>query len=297
MSVATKSYIKLHLIVIILGFTAVLGKLITLSAVDMIWYRMLIAAISLGVYVKFKGISVKYSVSAIIQMAGVGLIIAIHWIAFFYSIKISNVSVALGCFASFTFFTSILEPVIFRRKFNWLELLIGVVIIIGLYIIFQFEFRYKFGIITSVLAALLAALFTVLNKKLITNYHPVSISFFEMASGFVWITIYMVFSGEFTKGFPIPSTMDWVWLLVLGVVCTSYAFVVSVGVMKVVSAYTVSLAINMEPVYGIILASLIFQESEYMSGGFYAGTIIIIIAVFMFPVLNRRASSIRQELH
>jgi len=288
MNAATKSHIKLHLIVIILGFTAILGKLITLSAVDMIWYRMLLAFISLGIYIKYKKIPVNYSIGVILQMSGVGLIIAVHWITFFYSIKISNVSVALGCFASFTFFTSILEPVIFKRKFNWLELLIGVIIVIGLYIIFQFEFRYKVGIITSIIAALLAALFTVLNKKFIANYHPVSISFFEMASGFVWITIYMVLSGKFTSGFPLPTTNDWLWLFVLGIVCTSYAFVVSVEVMKVVSAYTVSLAINMEPIYGIILASLIFKESEYMSVGFYAGTIIIIIAVFMFPVLNRQ---------
>ncbi len=288
MNAATKSHIKLHLIVVILGFTAILGKLITLSAIDMIWYRMLLAFISLGIYIKYKKIPVNYSIGVILQMSGVGLIIAVHWITFFYSIKISNVSVALGCFASFTFFTSILEPVIFKRKFNWLELLIGVIIVIGLYIIFQFEFRYKVGIITSIIAALLAALFTVLNKKFIANYHPVSISFFEMASGFVWITIYMVLSGKFTSGFPLPTTNDWLWLFVLGIVCTSYAFVVSVEVMKVVSAYTVSLAINMEPIYGIILASLIFKESEYMSVGFYAGTIIIIIAVFMFPVLNRQ---------
>jgi len=291
MNPITKSHIKLHLIVIILGFTAILGKLITLSAVDMIWYRMLIAFVSLGIYIKYKKIPVNYSVRAILQMAGVGLIIAVHWITFFYSIKISNVSVALGCFASFTFFTSILEPVIFRHKFNWLELLIGVIIIIGLYIIFQFEFRYKIGIITSIIAALLAALFTVLNKKFITNYHPASISFFEMASGFLWITIYMGFSGKFTNSFPLPTSMDWLWLFVLGIVCTSYAFVVSVDVMKVVSAYTVSLAINMEPIYGIILASLVFKESEYMSVGFYAGTIIIIVAVFMFPVLNRQTQS------
>ncbi len=291
MNATTKSHIKLHLIVIILGFTAILGKLITLSAVDMIWYRMLIAFISLGIYIKYKKIPVNYSFGAILQMADVGLIIAVHWITFFYSIKISNVSVALGCFASFTFFTSILEPVIFRRKFNWLELLIGIVIVIGLYIIFRFEFRYKVGIITSIIAALLAALFTVLNKRFITNYHPVSISFFEMASGFLWITIYMVFTGKFSNNFPRPTSMDWLWLFVLGIVCTSYAFMVSVDVMKVVSAYTVSLAINMEPIYGIILASLIFKESEYMSVGFYAGTVIIIVAVFMFPVVNRQIQS------
>lgn len=288
MDIVTKNHIKLHLIIIILGFTAILGKLITLSAIDMVWIRMFIAFVSLGIYIRYKNIPINYSFRTIAQMLGVGLIIALHWITFFYSIKISNVSVALGCFASTAFFTSIFEPVIFKRKFNWLELLLGVIIIIGLYIIFQFEFRYKIGIISALISALLAALFTVLNKKFIANYHPVSISFYEMASGFAGITIFMLFSGKLANGIPIPTSMDWVWLLILGIVCTSYAFVISVDVMKVVSAYTVALALNMEPVYGIILASIVFKSSEYMSFGFYAGTIIIILAVFLFPVINRK---------
>ncbi len=288
MNITAKSHIKLHLIIIILGFTAVLGKLITLSAIDMVWYRMFIAFASLGIYIKYKNIPINYSFRAVAQMIGVGLIIALHWITFFYSIKVSNVSVALGCFASTAFFTSIFEPVIFKRKFNWLELSLGIIIIIGLYIIFQFEFRYKIGIISALISALLAALFTVLNKKFIANYHPVSISFYEMASGFVGITIIMLFSGKFANGIPTPTSMDWLWLLILGIVCTSYAFVISVDVMKIVSAYTVALALNMEPVYGIILASIVFKSSEYMSFGFYAGTIIIILTVFLFPVINRK---------
>jgi len=288
MNYVTKNHIKLHFIVIILGFTAILGKLITLDAVDMIWYRMFIAFVSLGLYIRYKHIPSKYPARTILRMAGVGMIIAMHWITFFYSIKVSNVSVALGCFASFTFFTSILEPVIFKRKFNRLELLIGIIIIIGLYMIFQFEFKYKTGIIFSIISAFLAGLFTVLNKKFIRKHDPVSISFYEMGSGFLAITLYMLLAGKFSNGIPEPAHLDWLWLALLGLVCTSYAFVVSVDVMKVVSAYTVSLALNMEPVYSIILASIIFKESEYMSLGFYVGTVLIIIAVFMFPVMNRK---------
>ena len=288
MDYVTKNHIKLHFIVVILGFTAILGKLISLDAVDMIWYRMLIAFASLGMYISYKHIPSRYPLNTILQMAGVGIIIAMHWITFFYSIKVSNVSVALGCFASFTFFTSILEPVIFKRKFNRLELLIGIIIIIGLYMIFQFEFRYKTGIIFSIISAFLAGLFTVLNKKFIKLHNPVSISFYEMGSGFLAITIFMLSTGKFSNGIPGPVRLDWLWLALLGLVCTSYAFVVSVDVMKVVSAYTVSLALNMEPVYSIILASIIFKESEYMSLGFYIGTVLIIIAVFMFPVMNKK---------
>ncbi len=288
MNIITTNRIKLHFIVLILGFTAILGKLITLGATDMIWYRMLLAFISLGIYIYFKKIRIRYSLKTILQMTGVGVIIALHWITFFYSIKVSNVSVALGCFASTTFFTALLEPIIFKQKVKRLELLLGLVIIIGLYLIFQFEFKYRIGIISSLVSALLAGLFTVLNKKLIRRHNPVSISFYEMGSGFLAITLFFILSGRFSAGFPFPSGMDWTWLLILSVVCTAYAFVVSVDVMKVLSAYTVALALNMEPVYAILLASWIFKSSEFMSAGFYAGTVIILIAVFLFPVINRK---------
>jgi drug/metabolite transporter (DMT)-like permease len=140
------------------------------------------------------------------------------------------------------------------------------------------------------ISAVLAAFFTVFNKKFIEKYNPISISFYEMGSGFLWITLYLVISGELKSGIPLPAMMDWVWLLILGIVCTSYAFVVSVEVMKVVSAYYVSLAINMEPVYGIILASLIFKKSEFMSMQFYIGTAIIMLTVFIFSYINYKSA-------
>jgi len=290
MNIVTKNHIKLHITVILLGFTAILGKLISLNAIDMIWYRMFIAAIFLLFYIMVKKLPLRYSVKTILQMTGVGFIIALHWITFFHSIKISNVSVTLGSFASFAFFTSILEPVVLKQRFKWIELVLGFVVMIGLYVIFRFEFRYKLGIIFSLVSAVLAAFFTVFNKKFIEKYNPISISFYEMGSGFIWITLYLVISGELRGGVPLPAMMDWVWLLILGIVCTSYAFVVSVEVMKVVSAYYVSLAINMEPVYGIILASLIFKKSEFMSMQFYIGTAIIILTVFLFSYINYKSA-------
>ncbi|NPA36374.1 MAG: DMT family transporter [Chlorobi bacterium] len=286
MNIITKNHIKLHFTVILLGFTAILGKLISLNAIDMIWYRMFIAAFFLLIYIIINKLPLLYSFETIIKLTGVGLIIAIHWITFFHSIKISNVSVTLGSFASFAFFTSILEPVILRRKFKLIELVLGIVVMLGLYLIFRFEFRYKTGIIYSLISALLAALFTVFNKKFIVKHNPISISFYEMVSGFFWITIYLALSGKFSNGITLPENTDWIWLLILAVVCTSYAFVVSVEVMKVLSAYNVSLAVNMEPVYGIILASIIFKEDKFMSPGFYAGTAIIILTVFLFSYIN-----------
>ena len=291
MNIVIKNRIKLHFIVLILGFTAILGKLITLNAADMIWYRMLMAFLALGVYIRLKKIQVKYSPKVILQMTGVGIIIALHWITFFYSIKVSNVSVALGTFASTTFFTALLEPVIFKRKADKYELLLGIVIIIGLYMIFQFEFKYRLGIISSLISAFLAGLFTVLNKKLIHKHDPVSISFYEMGSGFLAITLYFLITGRFGNDFPFPSSNDWLWLILLSIVCTAYAFVVSVDVMKVLSAYTVALAFNMEPVYAILLASWIFGSSEFMSFGFYAGTVLIMAAVFLYPVIYHKKES------
>ena len=285
-----KNHLQLHLVVFIYGFTAIIGKLISLPAAEMVWYRMFIAFLSIGMYISIRGIPVACSPKIIFKLMGIGVIVALHWITFFHAIKISNVSVTLGCLASTTLFTSILEPIIFRRRVIWLEVVIGVFIIAGLYLIFQFEFRYKMGIITALVSAFLAGLFTVLNKSFIDKYHPVSISFYEMVSGFISITFFLLLTGSFNTGMPVPTLADSLWLLILGVVCTAYAFVMAIKVMKVLSAFTVVLSINLEPVYGIIMACFIFKDSEFMSGGFYAGTIIILSAVFLYPIISRKRS-------
>lgn len=290
MSQILKNHLQIHLVVFIYGFTAIIGKLILLPAAEIVWYRMFIAFLFLGMYIAIRKIPVSYSPKIIFKLIGVGVIVAFHWITFFHAIKISNVSVTLGCLASTTLFTSILEPIILRRRFIWLELVIGLLIITGLYLIFQFEFRYKMGIITALVSAFLAGLFTVLNKTFIDKHHPVSISLYEMGSGFISITFFLLFAGSFDTGMPVPTSADSLWLLTLGVVCTAYAFVMTIEVMKVLSAFTVVLIINMEPVYGIIMAYFIFKDSEFMSGGFYAGTIIILSAVFLYPIISRKRS-------
>ncbi len=283
-----KNHIKLHFVVFIYGFTAILGKLVTLPAAEMVWYRMLIAFVALGLFLKYRKRSIAYPPRVIWQMLGVGLVVAFHWITFFHAVKISNVSVTLGCLASTTLFTSILEPIIVKRRIIWVEVIIGLIIILGLYLIFQFEFRYKWGIITALTSAFLAGLFTVLNKTFITKYNPVAISFYEMGSGFAGITLFLLLSGRFSSGFVAPVPMDWLWLVILGIVCTAYAYVVSIDVMKVLSAYSVVLTINMEPVYGIVMAYFIFKDSEYMSAGFYIGTAVILSAVVLYPFILRK---------
>ncbi len=287
MSALLKNHLKLHFVVLLYGFTAILGKLITLPAPQMVWYRMLIAFLVLGAFIWYKKIPVLIGRASIIKIMGVGIVVAFHWITFFHAVKISNVSVTLGCMASTTLFASFLEPVIFRKKIKWPEVFIGLIIIGGLYLIFQFELSYWEGIITALISAFLAGLFTVLNKLFIDQHHPVTISFYEMISGFISIGIFLLFTDVLPHNLLPPTTTDIIYILILGIACTAYAFVVAVDVMKVLSAYTVVLTINMEPVYGILLAFVIFGQSEFMSGGFYIGTLVILAAVFLHPVIDR----------
>ncbi|HKK66711.1 MAG TPA: DMT family transporter, partial [Bacteroidales bacterium] len=181
-----------------------------------------------------------------------------------------------------------------RRPLVWLEVVTGILIITGLYLIFQFEPNYIAGIVTALTSAFLAGLFTVLNKMMIAKHRPLVISFYEMGGGFLGITLFMGVSGTFNQGLQVPIMSDWFYLLLLGIVCTAYAFAASVKVMDVLSAYTVVLTINLEPIYGILLAFLFFGESELMSGGFYLGTVIILAAVFLFPVMSRKLTRLKR---
>ncbi len=281
------TYLKLHLIVLIYGFTAILGKLISLPALELVWYRMLIAIVTFYIYLKIKKIDLFVPRKVLFQFFGVGVIIAIHWVTFYGAIKLSNVSVALGCFATTALFTSFLEPFFYRKRINFAEVLIGLVIIAGLYLIFRFENRYALGISVALLSAFLAGLFTVLNRKLVARHKAVKISFYEMIGGLIALTIYMAASGRgSTQPFLVPTASDLFYLILLGTICTAFAHTVQVAVMQHLTAFTVTLTINLEPVYGIIMAFFIFGETEKMTTGFYAGTLIILLSVIGFPLSN-----------
>lgn len=282
------NYLHLHLIVILLGFTAILGALITLPAIQLVWYRMLIALIGLWIYFLIKKIPFKLQIIKILPLLGIGVVVALHWITFFHAINVSNVSVTLGVFASTTLFTSFLEPLTQKRRIFWLEVLIGIIIIGGIYLIFQYEFQYMEGILYALLSALLNGLFVVLNRNISKRHHPTVTSFYEMIGGVLFISIFLFMSGTFDPVFFTVSHQDVFYLLILGTICTAYAFAAIVHVMKVLSAYTVVLSINLEPVYGIVMALIFFPEAEQMSAGFYAGTLIIILSVFAYPVLKRK---------
>ncbi|MDR4988679.1 MAG: DMT family transporter [Bacteroidales bacterium] len=281
-------HLHLHFIVILLGFTAILGALITLPAMELVWYRMLISFIALWLFFLFRKIAFRLPARKILPLLGIGVVVALHWITFFHAIKVSNVSVTLGVFASTTLFTSFLEPLTQKRRIFWLEVLIGLVIIGGIYLIFQYEVHFLEGILYSLLSALLNGLFVVLNRNISLRHHPSVISFYEMIGGFLFISLFLATQQGFTASFFVLSAADVFYLLILGSVCTAYAFTAIVDVMKVLSAYTVVLAVNLEPVYGIVMARFFFPEAERMSGGFYVGTLIILTSVFAYPFLKRK---------
>lgn len=281
------SYLMLHFVVIIYGFTAILGKLITMPAERLVWYRMMIATVTLMLLAMTRT-SPALAWRERLKVMGVGLIVAAHWITFFAAIKLSTVSVVLGCLASITLFTSLLEPLMFRKRPDAVEVIIGLLIIAGLYLIFQFEPDYWEGIACATLSSFLAALFSVINKGLVVRHSARTISTWEMAGGFLGITVYLAATGRATAALFHPGTMDLLYLLLLGTVCTAFAFIANVAVMKRLSAYAVALTINLEPVYGILLAFLIFGESELMSSGFYLGTLVILLSVFGYPIYAHR---------
>ncbi len=279
------AYLKLHLVVLIYGFTAILGKLIELPALELVWYRLIIAILTLYIYLKFKRENLVITRRALLHFFCVGMIVVLHWVTFYGAIKLSNVSVTLGCLATITLFTSFLEPFFYRRRVSFFEVLIGLIIIAGLYLIFRFETRYVAGILVALFSAFLAGLFTVLNKKLVANHQAVHISFYEMIGGLIGLTIYMAGSGRgINTPLLIPSFSDLFYLILLATVCAAFALTMQVEVMKHLSAFTVTLSINLEPVYGIVMAFFVFGETERMTTGFYIGTLIILLSVIGFPL-------------
>ena len=283
-----KSYLLLHVIVFIWGFTAILGALISLDALPLVWWRMSLAVVFILIYVLIKKIPLKIPKKTLLAFLFAGLIIALHWLTFFKAIKVSNVSITLACLSTGAFFTSILEPLLFGKKIVWYEVLFGLIVIAGLYIIFNVEVDYVYGIILALTSAFLSALFTVINAKFTKEYLPSVISFYELLGGVAFLSVYLLFSNGFTNEFLTLSLSDFGWLILLASICTAYAFIASVKVMKYLSPYTVMLTINLEPVYGIILAVLLFKDAERMSPMFYLGAVIILTTVVLNGIIKKR---------
>ncbi|MCB9360734.1 MAG: EamA family transporter [Flavobacteriales bacterium] len=284
-----KYHLWLHITVLIFGLTGVLGKLIETGSYLLVWYRVGIALAALLGYFLLTKHSLKVDKKLLGKILFVGVIIAVHWVTFFEAIKQSNVSVALVCFSSSTLFTSLIEPLYFKRKIKPYELLFGLLIIIGLYFIFSFEFKYITGMVLSVISAALASWFTVLNGILIKKSNSKTISFYELLGAFGIVTVYLLATNG--VNFSIPTT-DIKWLLILGIICTAFAFLLSVEVMKKISPYTVTISVNLEPIYSILLALLIWPESETMTYGFYMGTSIVILTIFLNAYFKKRTKKL-----
>ena len=279
--------IRLHLIVIIFGFTGILGKLLELPSQLIVLYRMTLACLALALFL-WKNKSFQFrEVTLIRKWFATGFIVGLHWFFFFESIKQSNVSVALVCFSSTSLFTAILEPIFYKKKFLLYELVFSLMIIVGMVFVLRFEFQYALGISFGVLSAFLASLFTVLNSKYVVNNPSTVISFYELMGGACLIFILILFF-DFDTLSTVPSLMDIIYLLILAIVATAIAFVVSISVMKKLSPFTVSLTINLEPLYGIILAVVIFGKEELMSVGFYVGFVIILGALLLNAILKKK---------
>ncbi len=281
-----KSYLNLHLIVFIWGFTAVLGDLITLKDASLVWYRMLLAATMLLAFATIMRRALWLPKMEVLKLFVVGLLIAIHWIFFFHAINISNVSITLAMFSCGAFFASILEPILYKRKMLWYEVLFGLIIIAGLFMIMQVEIRYLWGALSALLSVFIGVIFTLCNGKLIQKHDSVVMALYEFYAGFLGVTVYLFFRGTFNPAFFDVSGRDWLLILLLASVCTAYAFTASVGVMRRLSPYTVMLTTNLEPVYGILLAYFIIGDDERMSLSFYIGSATILAIVILNGVIK-----------
>lgn len=293
-----KAYIQMHLAIFLWGFTGIFGKAILMNEIMIVWYRMIISAVALLIIMFFAKQLVFPDRKTTFRIAAVGIIVCFHWVFFYASIKASNVSIALSCFSSVSLFTAFLEPVIHKQKIKWRDLFLGLVVLVGIYIIFSFQQWYAKGILLALFSAFLGSMFTVINKRLVAANSPSAVTFIELVSGFLFLSailplILKVFSYEFE----IPrnglisftsNTNDWLWLVLLSVLCTAVAFTISLEALRKISAYTMNLSVNLEPLYSIVLAMIFFDEGKTLNSGFYIGTLIVMVAVFVHTIIEYR---------
>ncbi len=293
MNETRRAYLELHLAVVLYGFTAILGKLINISAISIVWWRVGIASISFLFILKVGKLVKTLPRKVIIRFMLIGIIVGLHWVTFYGSIKLSNASISLICLATTSLFTSFLEPLIVKRKFEWLELVTGIIILPGMYFIVNgIKVEFYQGVIVGLFSALFAALFSILNKKYIDDAKPTEIAGIQLFGVFVFVTICAPFVYLYNPEIEwMPQGMDYVYLLILALVCTTFAYILSMRSLRQLSAFASNLVVNLEPVYGILLAAAILAEYKDLSTNFYIGVVIISFAVFSYPVLKKRFSN------
>ncbi len=285
----TNAFLQIHFAVILFGFTAILGRLITLPGPTVVFFRILLTLLSLaiatGVVKKIGSVSKR----ELWRLSGIGLLVSLHWITFFWAIKLSNVTITLTCLGTSSFTTALLEPMILRTRMKWYEAALGVLVFAGVYIIFRFNSDDTIGIIVALLSATFSALFGVLNKKMVERQDPLMITFVELGSGWILVAALMpVFYFWFPDEPFVPLPMDWVYLSILAFLCTSIAYVIALRALKVLTPFVVALSVNLEPVYGILMAFAIFSEHRDLDSWFFAGTGLILLSVLLHPLLEMK---------
>jgi drug/metabolite transporter (DMT)-like permease len=281
-----KAFLQLHIAVFLAGFTGILGKLISLNEGLLVWYRLFITSATMWIIFFLTKKLQKISFRDVVKLSGIGFLAAIHWVSFYGSIKYANVSVALVCFSSVGFFTSLLEPVILRVKIKWPEVFLGLLVIAGIYIIFHFDPKYKIGIILGIAAAILLAFVMIFIRQFVQRINSETLLTWQMTGGLIALSAFMPFyMYRFPTNYIFPDLNDWMWLLVLSWFCSVIAFQFSVNALKKLSAFTVNLTFNLEPVYGIILAFAVYKENQYLSKWFYIGFAFIAAALIVHVIL------------
>lgn len=275
-----KALLQLHAAVFLWGFTGVLGRAITLQSTMLVWWRLLITAVSLWVLYLFQGKAKRMPWKKALTIALVGTILALHWVSFYASIKLANVTIALTCLSTTALLASVIEPLILRKRFDPVEISLGLFAIAGILIIYNTHLQFSIGIVVGLLSSLLTVLVSVLNKKMIDDFLPEQITLYQLSGGFLGLTILLpLFQVLFPEKLTAPSSLDWVWLIILSWVCTILTFFLYIRALKKVSAFTMNLTLTLEPVYGIILAFLLYHEDRDMSNWFYLGFALIAVAV------------------
>lgn len=287
-----KAYLYMHLSIILWGMTGVLGRGIQLSEGLLVWYRMAITVVSMFAFIMYRGQSLKIGTRDLFKLIGIGVLLTIHWLFFYGSIKYSNVSITLTMLASQGLFTAILEPLVRRKKFRWDELFFSITAMVGIWMIFEVEELYTLGIVLGLLASFFGAFFNILNKDVVSRHSPLLVSFYEIAAGLAVLTLFLPFYiNYFHPAKLIPSHSDWILLFILAVVCTHVTIVLSLAALRYLSAFTLNLSINLEPVYGIALAFLIFHENKQLHSGFFIGAGIIMLSVLLEAYFQSRKTS------
>ncbi len=282
-----KAYLQLHTAVLLFGFTAILGRLIHLPEAVIVWYRLLFTCLSL-LFIPQVWRSIKaMSLRRVWELVGIGIIVSLHWVMFYGAVNYSNVSVTLSCMATASFFTALVEPLLTKKPFKWFELLLALLVIPGIYLIFYFSdfSEVGTGIIMGLLAAFFAAIFATLNKNMVASQDALTMTFVELGGGWIFLSILLpLYFQLFPESDMVATTPEFGYLLILAILCTTFAYVLSIHALKYLSAFSNALTINLEPVYGIVLAFLFFQENQEMDNRFYLGTLLILLAVFTHPI-------------